>query len=172
MRHLLLLHAPPDWSPLPTAAGAACNTLTAGPVLTAGAACNTLTAGPAACAKLTAGPVLTAGAACSILNVGPNNSLSTRPSRHLIGMVTQCPSSPSRGPRQHATKPPGPSSYGSQTRRPPGRVWPCSGLECTSITAERKICQTTSINIRTSFYVINSALTLPEINIRSLSVHT
>ncbi len=40
----------------------------------------------------------------------------------------------------------------------PRRVWPCIGLESTSITAERKICQTTSINIRTLFSVISRLL--------------
>ncbi len=136
-------HAPPS------------STFTAGLVPTAaGAACDTLTA-------------------CTILNVGPDNSLSTGPACQLTGMVTQGPHH-RRHPEALALL------YEASYVILRSTVSSCMvsslplWLECTStsITIKQKICQTTSRNISKLFYVLSPALTLPEINSQSLSVHT
>ncbi len=74
-----------------------------------------------------------------LLNVGPDNSLSTGPACHLTGMVTQGPHH-----RRH------PEALARMLRSllrhltvymyslvPPARVWPCCGLEFTSISRIR-----------------------------------
>jgi hypothetical protein len=93
-------------------------------------------------------------------------SVPDQPTCQLTGMVSQGPSSPSQSPR--------PAIYEVSFVILRSTVLSLLlGLECTSITAEQKICQTTSINIRTYIILCNqSSLTLPEINIQSSSVHT